>query len=49
MFGLGMLLGPLIGGVMYEIFGFKGMFFIFTIIATVMLPWTYVLLGTIES
>ena len=45
MFGLGMPLGPMAGGLMYEVFKFKGMFFIFSIIAFVMLPWTYFLMG----
>ena len=48
-FGLGMLLGPLVGGFMFSAFGFKGMFFIFVLIGCIMLPWTYLLLGGIKN
>ena len=48
-FGLGMLLGPLIGGFMFSAFGFKGMFFCFVVVGFIMLPWTYYLLGGVKT
>lgn len=44
-----MLVGPLVGGFMFNAFGFKGMFFCFVVIGFVMLPWTFILLGGIKS
>ena len=44
-----MLVGPLVGGFMFNAFGFKGMFFCFVVIGLVMLPWTFILLGGIRT
>ena len=46
-YGLGLLIGPGIGGVIFDAFGFKGMFIIFAVVGIFMIPWIYYSLAAI--